>query len=125
MLNTYLVKFQRKIGLGDWETTLTYYNIIKDDRQEWIEEKVSMMLMSEITHYVLNEEILRDGFSIYKTEKKWYDTIYRKGYKYKRANPCVSLRIKYEKVIVSMERLFKMDSDKVIQYLLERGINKI
>lgn len=125
MLNTYLVKFQRKIGVGDWETTLTNYSIIEDDRQEWIEEKVSMMSMSEINNYTLSESTLRDAFNIYRTEKKWYDTFYRKGYSYKRINPYVSLRIKYEKVTISMERLFKMDSDKVIQYLFERGINKI
>ena len=125
MLNTYLVKFQRKIGVNDWETTLTNYSIIEDDRQEWIEEKVSMMSMSEINNYTLSESTLRDAFNIYRTERKWYDTFYRKGYSYKRINPYVSLRIKYEKVTISMERLFKMDSDKVIQYLFERGINKI
>lgn len=125
MLNTYLIKFQRKIGVADWETTLTTYNIIEDDRQEWVEEKVSMMRMSDINNYALDETTLRQGFNIYRTEKKWYDTFYRKGYRYKIINPYVSLRIKYEKVTVSMERLFKMDSDKVIKYLLERGINKI
>lgn len=125
MLNTYLVKFQRKIGVNDWETTLTNYSIIEDDRQEWIEEKASMMPMSEINNYTLSESTLRDAFNIYRTERKWYDTFYRKGYSYKRINPYVSLRIKYEKVTISMERLFKMDSDKVIQYLFERGINKI
>lgn len=125
MLNTYLIKFQRKIGVADWETVLTNCSIIEDDRQEWIEEKVSMMPMSEINNYALSEASLRDAFNIYRTEKKWYDTFYRKGYSYKRINPYVSLRIKYEKVTISMERLFKMDSDKVIQYLLERGINKI
>lgn len=125
MLNTYLVKFQRKIGTTNWETTLTSYDIIEDDRQEWIEDIVSMARMSDINNYVVSELILNDVFNIYRANKKWYDTFYRKGYRYKVINPYVSLRIKYEKVNVSMEQLFKMDSDKVIKYLLERGINKI
>ena len=125
MLNTYLIKFQRKIGDYEWETTLSHYDIIEDDKQERIKKIVSMIPMSKVNNDILDERTLRNAFSIYRTKSQWYDTFYRKGYSYKKINPKISLRIKYEKVVISMETLFKMDSDKVIQYLLERGINKI
>lgn len=125
MLNTYLVNYQRKIGDDSWETTLSHYDIIEDDKQERIEEIISMVPISEIHNGILDGITLKDVSYIYTTKRKWYDTFYGKGYKYKRKNPKISLRIKYKKVSISMEALFKMDSDKVIQYLLERGINKI
>lgn len=126
MLNAYLVKYQRKIGAADWETTLSTYSLENDDREEWKEELLSMMKISDITEYSIKDYTLRDVFNFYRTDKKWYDNCHCVcGYKYKKFNPYISLRIKYEKTSISMEKLFKMDSEKVIQYLRERGIEKL
>lgn len=122
MLKPYRIKYQRRIGGGEWETTLTVIDIHPEDVV-----KNQQILFPYPIQDLYDEKGYKpnwiDIFRFYVSEKYWCDCLTGKRYSYKKYRPYIELRRVLEPTEISMSELLKLDSEKVIQYCVERGMN--
>ena len=123
MLKIYLMKITYKIQNKDEVTNLKSYSNFTLE-----EESAAVPTTKEYSVYADNIYKLYLGYYNTYAKKKGKltvlvgnsDTVYLKEWKCPDAKLIIS--ISYEETECSMERLFRMDSDKVIAYLKQEGI---
>ena len=128
-MDFYDVQLIRQI---DNETSVFHRTILTDNIEDYTKQIYTCndFTMKEIWELILPD----DPKKIEKFNHTWHLDFNKKGWKdlnecfpsvtrYKRYNPYLFTKVKVEKTTVSFNEMLKYDSEKVIQYCLERGMN--